>query len=269
MASDPASFGSRLREWRSRRRMSQLALALESEISTRHLSFLETGRAQPSRDMVLRVAETLELPLRERNLMLASAGFAPLYTRRALSDPALEPAAEATRLVLGGHMPFPAMAVDRYWNLVAANDALGPYLAGVAPALLAQPVNVLKLSLHPEGLGGRIVNFGEWRAHVLARLARTFERSGDPGIGELIGEIERLPLPPRRPARAARTHDGILMPMELETAAGTIAMFSTTTVFGSPLDVTLDEIAIETFFPADAVSRQRMIALVAGEPASG
>ncbi|MFO6445690.1 helix-turn-helix domain-containing protein [Erythrobacter sp. NE805] len=263
MASHAASFGSRLRDWRSRRRMSQLALALESEISARHLSFLETGRACPSRAMVLRIAETLGLPLRERNLMLASAGFAPVYGGHALSDPALQPAAEAVRLVLAGHMPFPALAIDRHWNLIEANAALACYLAGVAPALLAPPVNVLKLSLHPEGLGARIVNHGAWRAHVLARLARTFERSGDAGIGALIDEIERLPRPPRRPERAAGGEGGILLPVELETAAGRIAMFSTTTVFGSPLDVTLDEIAIETFFPADPLSRERMIALAA------
>jgi transcriptional regulator with XRE-family HTH domain len=145
------SIGDHLREWRQRRRLSQMDLALDAEISTRHLSFLETGRARPSRDMVLRLAERLEVPLRERNVLLLAAGFAPVFGERRLDDPALAPARAAVDLVLKGHEPYPAVAIDRHWTLVAANAAIPPLLAGVDPGLLEPPVNVLRLSLHPTG----------------------------------------------------------------------------------------------------------------------
>src|SRR4051812_36291671 len=164
--------GTPLPAWRQRRRLSQMALALEAEISTRHLSFLETGRAAPSREMVLRLAEPLELPLRERNRLLLAAGFAPVFPQRGLDDPALAPAMAAVRQVLAAHQPNPALAVDRHWQLVAANPMVERLMAGAAPALLAPPVNVLRLSLHPEGLAPRIANLAEWRAHLLARLRR-------------------------------------------------------------------------------------------------
>src|SRR6185436_13787809 len=168
-------IGDHLREWRQRRRLSQLDLALEADISARHLSFLETGRAQPSRDMVLHLAERLEVPLRERNLLLVAAGFAPVFPERPLADRALQPARKAVELVLAGHEPYPALAVDRHWTLVAANKAVAPLLAGVDATLLKPPVNVLRLSLHPKGLARRIANLAEWRAHLLARLRRQIE----------------------------------------------------------------------------------------------
>jgi len=164
--------GDLLREWRQRRRMSQLDLASEAEISTRHLSFLETGRAQPSRDMVLHLAEQLEVPLRERNVLLVAAGFAPVFAERSLEDPALQSARKAVDLVLAGHEPYPALAVDRHWTLIAANGAVGRIIGGADASLLQPPVNVLRLSLHPKGLAPRIVNLPEWRAHLLARLRR-------------------------------------------------------------------------------------------------
>src|SRR3712207_4753499 len=162
-------IGDHLREWRQRRRMSQLELALEAEISTRHLSFLETGRASPSREMVLHLAERLGVPLRERNVLLVAAGYAPVFAARSLDDPALKEARAAVDLVLKGHEPYPALAVDRHWTLVAANAAVPPLLAAVAPALLEPPVNVLRLGLHPEGLAPLIENLAEWRGHLLSR----------------------------------------------------------------------------------------------------
>src|SRR5712672_251849 len=156
------TIGTHLREWRQRRRMSQLDLASEAEISTRHLSFLETGRAQPSRDMVLHLAEQLEVPLRERNVLLVAAGYAPVFAERSLQDPALQAARKAVDLVLAGHEPYPALAVDRHWTLIAANSAVGRLIGGADASLLQPPVNVLRLSLHPKGLAPRIANLAEW-----------------------------------------------------------------------------------------------------------
>src|SRR5215831_7969028 len=180
MATIEQSVGSLLKEWRQRRRLSQLDLACEADISTRHLSFLETGRSTPSREMLLRLAEQLEVPLRERNVLLNAAGYAPVFLERALDDPALAAAREAVNLVLEGHQPYPALAVDRHWNLVAANDAVPPLLAGVDPSLVSSPVNVLRLALHPKGLALRTANLPEWRAHLLARLRRQVELTADP-----------------------------------------------------------------------------------------
>src|SRR5499426_4537715 len=172
--------GNLLRKWRERRRLSQLDLACEAEISTRHLSFLETGRSLPSREMVLRLAEQLEVPLRERNVLLIAAGYAPAFPERPLGDPALQSARKAVDLVLAGHEPYPALAIDRHWTLVAANGAVNRLLAGVAAELLAPPINVLRLSLHPDGLAPRIANLAEWRQHLLERLRRQVDVSADP-----------------------------------------------------------------------------------------
>ncbi|MDB5670964.1 MAG: transcriptional regulator [Alphaproteobacteria bacterium] len=263
MENTAEKFGSRLREWRGRRRLSQLALALESDISTRHLSFIETGRAQPSREMVLRLAKSLGIPLRERNLLLVAAGFAPISAERPLSHPALEPAADAVRLVLAAHEPWPALAIDRHWNLIQSNRALMPYLAGCASELLEPPTNVLRISLHPAGMGSRIINYGEWRDHILARLRRSIDVSADPGTSDLADELAMLPSPFRTRSRIGTAVGGVLIPLILETAVGIVSMFSTTTVFGTPLDVTLEEVAIEAFFPADDLSADRMRKLFA------
>ncbi|HZG66693.1 MAG TPA: helix-turn-helix domain-containing protein, partial [Herpetosiphonaceae bacterium] len=163
----PQPVGNLLRGWRQRRRMSQLDFACAAGISTRHLSFVETGRSLPSRDMLLHLAEHLEIPLRERNILLIAAGYAPVFPERRLDDPALEAARKAIDLVLAGHAPYPALAIDRHWTLIASNDAVPPLLGGVDPSLLQPPVNVLRLSLHPAGLAPRIANLPEWRAHVL------------------------------------------------------------------------------------------------------
>ncbi|WP_321955807.1 helix-turn-helix transcriptional regulator [Paraburkholderia bannensis] len=253
------SVGELLREWRVRRRMSQLLLATEAEISTRHLSFVESGRATPSREMVMHLAESLDVPLRERNALLVAAGYAPLYRERALDDPQLAAAREAVELVLRGHEPYPALAVDRHWNIVASNGALAPLIGDAAPALLAAPVNALRLSLHPEGIAPRIVNWHAWRAHLLARLQRQIEASADSTLVELHDELAAYPTPPGAEAATVepmRHH--IAVPLRVRTAIGELSFYSTTTVFGTPVDITLSELAIEAFFPADTQTAEAL-----------
>lgn len=240
-----------LRSWRQRRRRSQLDLALDAEISARHLSFLETGRSRPSREMVLRLAEKLEVPLRERNGLLVAAGFAPLFPERPLDDPGLQAARRAVDLVLKGHEPFPALAIDRHWNLVASNAAVAPMLAGVDGSLLEPPVNVLRLSLHPAGLAPRIVNSGEWRLHLFERLQRQIELTADRKLMELFEELKEYPVREEQPGRPATDYGSVVVPFRLRAGERELAFFSTTTVFGTPIDITLSELAIEAFFPAD------------------
>jgi transcriptional regulator with XRE-family HTH domain len=256
------SAGDLLREWRQRRRKTQLDLALDAEISTRHLSFVETGRSQPSREMLLRLAEHLEMPLRERNMLLLAAGFAPAFPERPLDDPALDAARRAIDLVLAGHEPYPALAIDRHWTLVAANAAVMRLLDGLDPSVLQPPVNVLRLSLHPAGLAPRIANRAEWRAHLIARLRRQIAASGDPALSELLREL--IALDPGGSSDAAdpdRDYGGVIVPFMLSTPAGVLSFISTTTVFGTPVDVTLSELAIESFFPADAATADALRAL--------
>ena len=252
--------GELLRDWRQRRRLSQLALAAEADVSTRHVSFLETGRARPSREMLLRLAERLEIPLRERNALLVAGGYAPVYPERSLDDPALQAARTAVDLVLAGHEPYPAIAVDRHWTLVAANRAVPPLLVGVGPELLRPPVNVLRLSLHPAGLAPRIANLAQWRAHLLERLRQQVEATADPALRALLEELSGYPAPgaggvePRRDLYDA----GVVVPLRLRTHRGMLAFFSTTTIFGTPVDVTLSELAIESFFPADPATAEAL-----------
>jgi transcriptional regulator with XRE-family HTH domain len=248
--------GDLLREWRQRRRMSQLDFAVEAEISSKHLSFLETGRSQPSREMVLHLAELLDVPLRERNSLLIAAGFAPMFKEHALTDPELQPAREAVELVLRGHQPYPTVCVDRHWQLIAANDAANFFMVGVAPALLAPPLNVLRATLHPDGMAPRIVNLAEWRAHVLARLRRQIEVSADAVLADLLKELSEYPAPAEsaHTAEPATTAVPFAVPFRLATDAGVLSFISTITVFGTPVDVTLSELALESFFPADAAT---------------
>ncbi len=248
-----APVGALLRSWRERQRFSQLDLALAADVSPRHISFLETGRARPSREMLLRLAEHLEIPLRQRNALLVAGGFAPVYTERSLDDPALQGARQAVDLVLAGHKPYPAHAVDRRWNVVASNHVARPLLTGVAPELLRPPANVLRMTLHPAGLAPRMANFGQWRAHVLHRLRQQIESSADPELTSLLYELEAYPVPVGEPAGPRRDlYDaGVVVPLRLRTEWGTLALFSTITIFGTPVDITLAELAIEAFFPAD------------------
>jgi transcriptional regulator with XRE-family HTH domain len=251
--------GDLLRDWRQRRRLTQLDLALHAEISARHLSFLETGRARPSREMVLRLAEHLRVPLRERNAMLNAAGYTAAFPERSLDDPALATARSAVQLVLAGHEPYPAIAIDRHWTMVAANRVVAPLLAGVDALLLQPPVNVLRLSLHPAGLAPSIANLAEWRAHLLMRLRQQVDTTGDPVLVDLLNELRAYPDLPGEASAAPRTprdYAGIVVPFELRTPAGTLALFGTTTVFGTPVDITLAELAVESFFPADAATAE-------------
>jgi transcriptional regulator with XRE-family HTH domain len=244
-------IGEHLRSWRQRRRMSQLDLACEADISTRHVSFLETGRARPSRDMVLHLAEQLEVPLRERNVLLVAAGFAPVFAERPLNDPALVAAREAVDLVLAAHEPYPAIAVDRHWVLLAANQASRLLTDEVAPELLAPPVNVLRVALHPKGMAPRTVNFAEWRGDLLARLRRQVETSADPQLAALYEELLHYPGPPRSEPHPAPNPAAVAVPLRLKSELGVLSLLSTITVFGTPVDVTVSELAIETFLPAD------------------
>lgn len=245
--------GDLLREWRQHRRMSQLSLACDADISTRHLSFVETGRAQPSRDMILHLADRLDVPPRQRNVLLVAAGFAPIFPARPLEDPALGPAWHAIQIILERQKPYPAFALDRHWGQVATNGALPGLYAGIAARLMEPPINVLRLSLHPEGLAPRIVNLAEWRAHLLDRLRRQIEITADPVLADLMEELARYPAgEDEAAAHPASGSQSVLIPLRIATDAGVLSLFSTTTVFGTPVDVTLSELALELFFPADA-----------------
>jgi transcriptional regulator with XRE-family HTH domain len=253
---DMTGVGSQLRTWRERRRLSQLDLALEVGVSTKHLSFLETGRSRPSREMVLRLADRLEVPLRERNAMLMQAGFAPVFTDRPLDAPEMAAVRHALDLVLRAHEPWPALAVDRLWTLQAANRAVAPLLSGADPSLLAPPLNILRLSLHPRGLASRIRNLGEWKDHVLARLRRQLHAVPDPALAALIQELSAYPAP-----HAARQDYAPAMRVEFDTGQDVLTFITTVTVFGSPHDVTVEELAIETLLPADAATAAALRAL--------
>jgi transcriptional regulator with XRE-family HTH domain len=257
--------GEQLRAWRRLRRLSQLDLALDAGISTRHLSFIETGRSRPSREMLALLAEQLDVPLRERNLLLLAGGYAPAYPERSLDHPDLALARAAVERVLTAHEPFPALAVDRLWNMVAANRAVGLLVAGAAPELRVPPVNVLRLSLHPQGLASSILNLAEWKAHLLERLQHQIVTSGDPRLSALAEELEAYPAPPEG-RRQAQNSAGLYVPMRLASPMGELNLFSTTTVFGTPREVTLSELAVEAFFPADAETGDRLRALLASAP---
>lgn len=261
----PRSVGEHLRDWRQRRRMSQMDLAMEADISTRHLSFVETGRSAPSREMILHLAERLDIPLRERNVLLVAAGFAPVFPERRLDDPGLADARRAVDLVLAGHEPYPAVALDRHWTLVAHNRAIQPFLEGCDPALLDAPVNMLRLSLHPKGIAPRIDNLGEVRGHLIARLKRQIEITADPVLQALLAEVSGYPVPFSHPhPRKGREAQELFVPVRLKTAGGMLTLISATTVFGTPVDVTLAELAIETFLPADAGTAEALRAMAAG-----
>jgi transcriptional regulator with XRE-family HTH domain len=250
--------GDLLREWRRHRRLSQLELAAEAEISTRHLSFVESGRSQPSRDMIVHLSEYLDVPLRERNALLIAAGFAPMYAERVLDDPALSAVRHTIDLLLKGMEPYPALAVDRHWHLVTSNQATLRLMTGVSESLLQPPINVLRLSLHPAGLAPRIRNLAQWRAHLLDRLRRQIDASHDPQLIDLMRELQALPCPASAQAEVADIHEQIAVPMLLEVDGVVLSMLSTTTVFGTPTDITLSELALEAFVPADDATAKHL-----------
>ena len=256
----PASFGDHLRNWRQQRHLSQLELAEEAGISTRHVSFMETGRTNPSREMVLRLSDRLAVPLRERNALLVAAGYAPMYRERALDDPALAAARQAVELVLKGHEPWPAIALDRCWNVVAANGAAMALLSRHLSAdLLAPPINVFRLSLHPRGLAPRIANLAQWRRHLFERLRQQIQATADPALIELQAELLQYPAPANEGAMTLGGELlGVVMPFCFESDLGMLSLISTTTIFGTPVDMTLQELAVESFFPADDFTAQAL-----------
>jgi transcriptional regulator with XRE-family HTH domain len=260
----PTSFGEHLRHWRQRRRFSQMDLAHVAEVSTRHLSCVETGRASPSREMVLRLVERLDVPLRERNAWLVAAGFAPMYRARPLDDPGMASARAAVQRILECHEPWPALAMDRHWNLVMHNRLVPLLMAGAAPELLQGPVNVLRLSLHPQGLAPRIANLRQWREHLFERLRQQIRATGDTVLAALLDELKAYPdAQGSEPVELPGEHPGVLMPFQFHTPHGVLQLVSTTTVFGSPVDITLQELAMETFFPADEATATALRGLLA------
>jgi transcriptional regulator with XRE-family HTH domain len=250
--------GELLRDWRERRRLSQLELSIRAEISTRHLSFVETGRSRPTPEMILKLTEHLDVPLRERNQLLLAGGYAPAYPQHGLDAPELASVREALRLVLAGHEPFPALVIDRWWTMLDANAAVGVLVAGCAPHLLEPPVNVLRLSLHPDGMAPRLVNLAQWRAHLLGQVRRRVEQTGDMRLGELYAELEQYPgsADPTMPAF------NVVLPLRLAHASGELSFFSIASTVETASDVTVEELVIESFYPADLETSNRMRALV-------
>jgi transcriptional regulator with XRE-family HTH domain len=241
--------GALLRTWRERRRLTQLDLALAADVSTRHISYVETGRSKPTSAMILHLSDQLEIPLRERNALLLAGGYAPAFAEHALTSPPMSAVNDAINSVLEGHLPYPAVVVDRHWELVAANAAIALLTEGSAAELLEPPVNVLRLSLHPDGMAPHIANLEQWREHILHRLAHQVQTTGDPVLRDLRDELAGYPggsgISPKDGVTA------IVVPLRYRTPHGELSFFSTTTVFGTPLDVTVAELAIEAFYPAD------------------
>ena len=252
----PTHAGDLLREWRQRRRLSQLDLAIAANVSSRHLSFVETGRARPSSDMILHLAEHLEVPLRDRNALLLAGGYAPAYPERGLAEPELKAVRTALRQVLDGHQPYPAAVVNRWWELVDANSGIAQFTRHVRqPSLLDPPVNVLRLSLHPEGMAPRIANLPEWRAHLLSRLRRQAQATGDQRLAGLHDELEAYPGGQSHPPDPA----DVVVPLRYRAGAEELSFISITAVVGTPMDVTVEELAIESFYPADDATAAALV----------
>jgi transcriptional regulator with XRE-family HTH domain len=235
--------------------MSQLDLSIEAGVSARHLSFVETGRARPSPDLILRLAEQLDIPLAERNTALLAGGHAPAYPSHELNDPELAPVRTAVRQILDAHGPYPAALVDQHWHLVEANPAIALFTEGAAPDLLAPPVNVLRLSLHPDGMAGRIANLPEWRAHLLLRLRQQATTTNDPVLWELLEELRGFP---GGEGQATDPAASVVVPLRYRHDGRELSFLSTTTLFGTPLDVTVAGLAVESFFPTDPATGEAL-----------
>jgi transcriptional regulator with XRE-family HTH domain len=246
-----------LREWRERRRISQLDLSIQAEISARHLSFVETGRSRPTSGMILRLSEQLDVPLRERNALLLAGGYAPAYPEHSLDEPELTRLRAALRQILTGHEPYPALVVNRWWEMLDRNAAVAVLIEGCDPALLTPPVNALRLSLHPDGMASRIANLAEWRAHILERLHRQVQATHDSRLAELHAELSSYP--GGMAERPGLTD--VVVPLRLRQGSRELAFFSMTAVVGAPLDVTVAEVAIESFYPADAETAEALQAI--------
>jgi transcriptional regulator with XRE-family HTH domain len=250
------STGELIRHWRAHRRLSQLELSAEVGVSTRHLSFIETGRSVPSPGMVLRLAEYLEVPLRERNRMLLAAGHAPAYPESRLDAPELDSVKTAVRQILGGHEPYPALVVDRLWNVLDATSSIALLIDGVAEDLLTPPMNAYRISLHPDGIAPRIVNAAQWRGHLLHRLHRQTVLSADPGVRALYEEMSGYPGTDAQAAPYPAGPGEVAIPLRIRHGAEILSFVSTIATFGTAIDITVAEISIESFYPADARTRE-------------
>lgn len=242
------SVGPLLRNWREHRRKSQLELAGDAEISARHLSFIETSRARPSREMVLKLSERLDVPLRERNRLLVAAGFAPVFTQVAIDAPVMSPVRDVLRAILQG--PFPSVVIDRRWNLIERNDAANWLMGDIDPELAVAPVNALRIALHPRGMAPRIVNFAVWRAHLLERLRREAEFTHDPELQALLAEVHGYPFDEREDAVPPSPSE-LVVPLRVRYGERELTFLGTVATFGTPVDVTVADLMVESFFPAD------------------
>lgn len=262
-ATPQIGFGDQLRSWRHRRRLSQLELSLDSDVSARHLSFVETGRSKPSREMVMRLADTLEIPLRERNALLLAAGYAPMYSERPLGADEMRPVRSAIDRFLRAHEPYPALVVDRWHDILAANDALGSLTAGCADWLSEAPANAIRIALHPEGMAPRVLNFDEWSGHLVSGLRREAALTGDERLEALLAEVCSYPgvAPSERVADAGRA---LFVPLRIADREGELAFVSTIATFGTAVDVTLAELSVEAFYPANASTATRLLEEVTG-----
>jgi len=259
-----APVGELLRTWRRRRSLSQLELALEADVSSRHVSFLETGRARPSREMVLRLAEHLEIPLRERNGLLLAAGYAPQYVERSLDAPEMAPVHQALDRFLRAHEPYPAVILDRHYNIVSANDATSVLTVGIAPELVGPPANALRATLHPDGMAPLILNLPEWSGHLLHRLRRQAALTGDPELGQLYEELSAYPGVTLEPPHDERVGDDIVLTLRINAGERELAFFSTVSTFGTAVEITLAELMIEAFYPANAATAAYLLQGIAG-----
>jgi transcriptional regulator with XRE-family HTH domain len=259
VAAAPAPIGEMLRSWRRRRSLSQLELSLNAGVSSRHLSFLETGRARPSREMVLHLAQELQVPARERNSLLLAAGFAPLHTERSLEEPEMAIVRQAIDRFLRAHEPYPALVIDRYHDLLASNDALELLLEGVAPDLLVPPANVLRIALHPHGLASRTLNLPEWSANLMQRLHREVQMTADPRLKSLHEELAGYPGVELTSPQSHLQGSDIVLALRLRDGDGELAFFSTISTFGTAIDITLEELSIEAFYPANAHTANRLL----------
>lgn len=252
-----ASVGELIRDWRSRRRRSQMDLALDVGVSTRHLSFVETGRSRPSPELVLALAHHLDVPLRERNTLLLAAGYAPRFSQTPIDDPSMQRVRAGMQRMLDAHDPYPGVVIDRQWNVVLSNRAAAALTEGVDPSLLDPQMNVYRLCLHPDGLANRTTNFVEWAAYLLQQLRRSITLSGDPTLQAILDDVMTYPNVARIAPLAdiaAWDEPPLLVPFRFQTPLGEVSLFTTITTFGTPMDVTIDEIAVELFFPADDAS---------------
>ena len=256
LPASPPAVGALLRQWRSHRRRSQMDLALDAGVSTRHLSFIETGRASPSPEVVLALADGLDVPLRERNALLLAAGYAPRYDETPLDAPAMARAKAAVQRVLDAHDPYPGVVLDRRWDVVAANAGALALIEGVAPELASPTLNVFRVSLHPDGLAARTRNFEEWGSYLVWQLEHQLALSGDAGLAALLEEVRGYPNVAALPTRMPDEDPMLVLTVDLVDPD--LSLFTTLTTFGTPRDITLDELMIELFYPADDATAQHL-----------